>query len=103
VVGYFSVVSKEQATKSKPALRSKKTITLEKEIEVAIRKIQAHLITSTDGYWSLSNVLNIVTVGGLIASKRLDRSEWQKIKSMIEAKKIDFDDKTVRDLAKKIA
>lgn len=83
--------------------RSKKSITIEKEIESALKKIQSQLIVSSEGYWSLSNVLNIVTAGGLIASKKLDRSDWQKIKTMVEQKKIDFDDKTVSDLAKKIA
>jgi Na+/phosphate symporter len=83
--------------------RSKKSITIEKEIESALKKIQSQLIVSSDGYWSLSNVLNIVTAGGLIASKRLDRSEWQKIRSMVEQKKMDFDYKVIQDLAKKIA
>jgi Na+/phosphate symporter len=83
--------------------RSKKSITIEKEIESALKKIQSQLIVSSDGYWSLSNVLNIVTAGGLIASKRLDRSEWQKIRSMVEQKKMDFDYKAIQDLAKKIA
>jgi hypothetical protein len=84
-------------------LRSKKSVTIEKEIESALKKVQSQLIVSSEGYWSLSNVLNIVIAGGLIASKRLDRSDWQKIKSMVGQKKIDFDDKTIRDLAKKIA
>jgi hypothetical protein len=83
--------------------RSKKSITIEKEIESALKKIQSQLIVSSEGYWSLSNVLNIVAAGGLIASKRLDRSEWQKIKAAVEQKKLDFDYKAIQDLAKKIA
>ena len=84
-------------------LRSKKSVTIEKEIESALKKIQSQLIVSSEGYWSLSNVLNMVTAGGLIASKRLDRLDWQKIKAAVEQKRLDFDDKTIRDLAKKIA
>ena len=87
----------------KSQVRRKKSITLEKEIEVTLRKIQSQLIASTDDYWSLSNVLNIVSAGGIIASKRLDRSEWQKIKSTIKQKELDFDEKMVRELIKKIA
>lgn len=83
--------------------RSKKSITLEKELESALRKIQSQLIVSSDGYWSLSNVLNIVAAGGIIASKRLDRSEWQKIRAAVEQKRLDFDHKALQDLAKKIA
>ncbi|MFY9300570.1 MAG: hypothetical protein WAO91_05225 [Candidatus Nitrosotenuis sp.] len=83
--------------------RSKKSMTLEKELESALKKIQSQLIVSSEGYWSLSNVLNIVAAGGLIASKKLDRAEWQKIRSAVEQKRLDFDEKIVRDLAKKIA
>ncbi|MFY9300329.1 MAG: hypothetical protein WAO91_03985 [Candidatus Nitrosotenuis sp.] len=83
--------------------RSKKSITIEKGIESALKKIQSQLIISSEGYWSLSNVLNIVTAGGLIASKRLDRSEWQKIRAAVEQKRLDFDHKAIQDLAKKIA
>lgn len=70
---------------------------------MTLRKIQSHLIASTNDYWSLSNVLNIVSAGGIIASKRLDHSEWQKIKSTIKQKKLNFDEKTVREFIKKIA
>ncbi|CAE6502244.1 MAG: hypothetical protein QXE84_08205 [Candidatus Nitrosotenuis sp.] len=83
--------------------RSKKSMTLEKELESALKKVQSQLIVSSDGYWSLSNVLNMVAAGGIYASKKLDRSEWQKIRVAVEQKRLDFDDKTVRDLAKKIA
>jgi hypothetical protein len=84
-------------------LRSKKSITIEKEIESALKKIQSQLIVNSEGYWSLSNVLNIVVAGGLIASKKLDRTEWQKIKITIKTKRLNFDEKMIRDLAKKIA
>ena len=99
----FCVVVKDSTIESKASFRSKKTITLEKEIERALRRIQAQLITSTDDYWSLSNVLNIVSVAGIISSKKIDRAEIQKIKSMVKVKRLDFDQKTIQDLAKKIA
>ncbi len=83
--------------------RSKKSITLEKGLEAAVRQIQSHLIANTDGYWSASNVLNMLIAGGLVAAKRFDRSEWQKIKASVEQKRLDFDEKTILDLAKKIA
>lgn len=89
--------------KTKSHLRSKKSVTLEKGLEAAVRQVQSHLIANTDDYWSWSNVLNMLIAGGLVAAKRFDRSEWQRIKSMVEQKKIDFDEKTVRELAKKIS
>lgn len=90
-------------SKTKPHIRSKKSMTLEKGLESAVRKIQSQLIANTDDYWSASNVVNMLIAGGLVAAKRFDRSEWQKIKASVEQKKVDYDEKTISDLAKKIA
>lgn len=97
--GYFWVVSKYLES----SLRSKKTITLDRDLEQALRKIQAQLILNTDDNWSLSNILNILSAAGIIGSKKFDRAELQKIKSMVKAKELDFDQKIISDLAKKIA
>lgn len=93
----------EMTAETKSNVRSKKSVTLEKELESAVRMIQSRLIASTDGYWSASNVLNMLIAGGLVAAKRFDRSDWQRIKSAVERKKLGFDEKTIQDFAKKIA
>ncbi len=90
----------EMTAETKSHVRSKKSVTLEKELESAVRQIQSRLIASTDGYWSASNVLNMLIAGGLVAAKRFDRSDWQRIKSAVERKKLDFDEKTIHDFAK---
>jgi hypothetical protein len=54
------------AEKSSAVPKSKKSITLEKEIETKVRRIQARLIEKTDQNWSLSTVLNILVTGGLL-------------------------------------
>ncbi len=61
---------------AKSIIRSKKSITLDPQIETKVRKIQARLIEKTDKNWSVSTVLNILTTIGLIYSKKLDRDEW---------------------------
>jgi hypothetical protein len=82
--------------------KSKKSITLDREIETKVRKIQARLIEKTDKTWSMSMVLNILVTGGLLHTKKISRAEWQKIRSMVEQKTIDFDDHTITDFVKKI-
>lgn len=82
--------------------KSKKSITLEKEIEVKIRKIQARLIEKTDRSWSMSMVLNMLVTGGLLYTKKMSRSDWQKIRNTIEQKTVSFDDSLITDFVKKI-
>ena len=93
----------EMTTEAKSHIRSKKSVTLEKELESTVRKIQSKLIANTDDYWSASNVLNMLIAGGLVAAKRFDRSDWQRIKSAVERKKLDFAERTIHDFTKKTA
>lgn len=89
------------ATKSVP--KSKKSITLEKEIETKVRRIQARLIEKTDQTWSLSVVLNILVTAGLMQTKKMTRADWQKIKTLVEDKTVTFSDELISDFVKKMA
>jgi hypothetical protein len=82
--------------------KSKKSITLEREIETKVRKIQARLIEKTDKTWSLSTVLNILITAGLLHTRKISGGEWQKIRSLVEKKTINFDEATISDFVKKI-
>jgi hypothetical protein len=82
--------------------KSKKSITLEKEIETQVRRIQARLIEKTDQNWSLSTVLNILVTGGLLQTKKMSKNDWQKIRMLVEQKAINFDESTMMDFVKKI-
>ncbi|RJQ25790.1 hypothetical protein C4565_07910 [Candidatus Parcubacteria bacterium] len=91
------------ATKSSATVpKSKKSITLEKEIETKVRRIQARLIEKTDQNWSLSTVLNILVTGGLLQTKKMSKNDWQKIRTLVEQKSISFDESTMMDFVKKI-
>jgi len=91
------------ATKSSTTVpKSKKSITLEKEIETKVRRIQARLIEKTDQNWSLSTVLNILVTGGLLQTKKMSKNDWQKIRTLVEQKSISFDEGTLMDFVKKI-
>jgi len=91
---------------SKDALtvpKSKKSITLEKEIETKVRRIQARLIEKTDKNWSLSVVLNILVAAGLMQTKKMNRNEWQKIRALVEDKSIAFEESLISDFVRKLA
>ncbi len=92
------MVTKSSATVPK----SKKSITLEKEIETKVRRIQARLIEKTDQNWSLSTVLNILVTGGLLQTKKMSKNDWQRIRTLVEQKSISFDESTMMDFVKKI-
>lgn len=83
--------------------KSKKSITLEREIEIKVRKIQARLIEKTDKAWSMSMVLNILVTGGLLHTKKMSRADWQKIRLLVEQKTVSFDDSVIMDFVKKIS
>jgi hypothetical protein len=83
-------------------IKSKKSITLEKEIETKVRRIQGRLIEKTDKSWSLSEVLNILATAGLQQTKKMTRAEWQKILQSVNNKTVNFDDSTIADFIKKI-
>ncbi len=82
--------------------KSKKSITLEKEIETKVGRIQARLIEKTDQNWSLPTVLNILVTGGLLQTKKMSKNDWQKIRDLVERKAINFDESTMMDFVKKI-
>jgi hypothetical protein len=104
-VGVFIIESYGQSMiKDSPTIpKSKKSITLEKEIETKVRKIQARLIEKTDQSWSISMVLNMLVTGGLIYTKKISKSDWQKVREMVEQKTVSFDDSMIADFVKKIA
>jgi hypothetical protein len=83
-------------------LRTKKSITIDPEIESAARKVQARLIEGTNKSWSVSIVLNILVLAGLAHAKKLDKQEWQEIISMIEGREVKIKDSTIADVVKKM-
>lgn len=83
--------------------KSKKSITLEKEIETKVRRIQARLIEKTDQNWSLSTVLNMLVTGGLMQTKKMSANDWQKIRTIVENKTLSFDESLINDFTKKIS
>jgi hypothetical protein len=97
------MLNKHSPSEPKSLQRSKKSITLEKEIETKVRKTQARLIERTDQNWSMSAVLNLLVSAGLQQTKKMTRNDWQKIKKDVMSKTISFDDSLISDFVRKMA
>jgi len=67
------------------------TISLDDEIEMKLKEIQNTISLFTTENWSLSRVINMVLVGGLVGSKELKICDWYTIKKFMdgEEKKLD--------------
>lgn len=97
------MLNKHSGSEQQSLQRSKKSITLEKEIERKVRKTQARLIEKTDQGWSMSSVLNLLVSAGLQQTKKITRNDWQRIKKAVENKTISFDDSLIADFVRKVA
>lgn len=87
----------------KPITRSKKSITMDPEIETKARKIQARLIEKTDKTWSVSVVLNILAMAGFSQAKKMSKRDWQEALDAVEQKAVKIDDSAVSDIVKKLS
>lgn len=66
---------------------TRKTISIDDEIEAILRKIQGDCISSDTQSTSLSKVINIVVLCGLIASETLDSAQLKILREFAEGKK----------------
>ena len=60
------------------------TISLDKEIEEKLKDIQNQFSLFNGEYWSLSRIINMVLVGGILGSKVLKFCDWYTIKRFMD-------------------
>ena len=76
-----------KTSKKSGAIRSRKTITIDTDLEKKLRDIQGQLIVASNKNWSLSAILNVVVLAGIVGSSSLDKDEWKVIKSFLKGNK----------------
>lgn len=64
------------------------TLVIDDVMEDKLRELQGNLITSERKNFSLSKIVNMVLVAGLMASDKLSSSEWTTIRSLVYGKKV---------------
>lgn len=74
---------------------TRKTISIDGEIEVMLRELQSNFIRSDSKSWSLSRIVNLVLLSGLVGSNELSVDNWQLIKSYLDGKKMHLQDREI--------
>ena len=67
--------------------RGRRTITIDTDLEKKLRDIQGQMIVASNKNWSLSAVLNVVVLAGIVGSSSLGKDEWKAIKSFLKGDK----------------
>ncbi len=79
----------------------KVTVTLNREIYKALRRLQAAFIDATLEDWSLTSVMNTVLLAGIIAVDYLDPKKekefWETIRSFIREAKQELEIESMTD------
>ena len=74
-------------TSKNSGTRSRRTITIDTDLEKKLRDIQGQLILASNKNWSLSAILNVVVLAGIVGSSSLGKDEWKVIKSFLKGNK----------------
>ena len=76
-----------KTSKKSGARRSRRTITIDTDLEKKLRDIQGQMIVASNKNWSLSAILNVVVLAGIVGSSSLGKDEWKVIKSFLKGDK----------------
>ena len=71
---------------------ARKTISIDRDIEQMLRDIQSKFIKADTKSWSLSKIVNLVLISAIINSNDLTINDWNKIRSYITGRQVDFAD-----------
>ena len=79
------------------------TISLEKRIETKIQELHKSLSSYTGEQWSMSKVINMLLLSGLLAHDSLSLTNWQMIKGFGDGMTIDLDQVDIGDYVANLA
>lgn len=82
---------------SKQSPSKRLTIIIDSDMEEKLRELQGNLIISERRNFSLSKIVNMVLVTGLMASDKLSSHEWAIIRSIVYGKKVIIDEMPTKE------
>ena len=92
-----------KTSKKSGTRRSRRTITIDPDLEKRLRDIQGQLIMASNKNWSLSAILNVVVLAGIIGgSSSLNKDEWKVIKSFLKGEKLNLSRFTISGYVKNL-
>ena len=96
------MISKKPAKKSN-SRRSRKSLTLEPQLLELLVDLKVKLIQKTRQDFSISTLVNLLTVAGLSSADKLSLREYMAIKSMVKEKRIRISGKTIQNCVSKLS
>ena len=80
-----------KTSKKSGTIRARRTITMDPGLEKRLRDIQGQMIIASNKNWSLSAILNVVVLAGIMGgSSSLNKDEWKVIKSFLKGEKLNL-------------
>ena len=81
----------EKTRKKSGTRKTRRTITIDPDLEKKVRDIQGQLIVASNKNWSLSAILNVVVLAGIMGgSSSLTKPEWKVIRSFLKGDKLNL-------------
>ena len=81
----------EKTSKKSGTRRTRRTITIDPDLEKRLRDIRGQMIMASNKNWSLSAILNVVVLAGVLrGSSSLNKDESKVIKSFLKGEKLNL-------------
>lgn len=103
IIQYFKNFMSKTTLKQAPQPKSRKSLTIDTLLLERLSDLQGRLIQTTHNNWSVSSLVTILTLAGLMHSNKINQNEWNKILTMVKKKNITVEDKQLRNCISKIA
>ena len=71
-------------------------------VEKNLRLVRGQLISEDENNWSLSKIVNVILVAGMLSTEKLDHDELQLLHKFSEKRKINIEIGTLQNLAEKL-
>lgn len=86
----------------RPTRRSRKSLTLEPQLLDILIDLKGKLIQKTHKDYSISTLVNLLAIAGIISSHKLTARDWGAIKLMVKEKRIRVNSKTIQNCVSKL-
>ena len=92
-----------KSTKKPSFRRSRKSLTLEPQLLEVLLELKGKLIQKTHQDFSISSLVNLLTIAGLSSAHKLTLGEWKDIKSSVKEKRIKVSGSTIQNCVSKLS
>ena len=92
-----------KTTRKPSSRRSRKSLTLEPQLLEILLELKGKLLQKTHQDFSISSLVNLLTIAGLSSAHKLSSREWKDIKSSVKEKRIRISGSTIQSCVSKLS